>query len=243
MIDPMTLQVQVEGHGLPVEDGILPEGVAKKFSTKSEETPSIIAQQACGVESQQTFFSAPLQATPHTTDGASRPQSLPNQYAAPEALQCHADDNSALQLTTDTISCESCLSSSSKEQVTLPKPLPRGREPTDGGEVEHVVSGPPCQLSSPVGDCGQQNVHSEANVEDSIAQFENPLQKELDDDIHQQAAEVIQEVSKGRQQVKNDLQRPFDPNLVCPMCRRQFRIGEIQKFRRHVNTCTGTDDD
>ena len=80
-------------------------------------------------------------------------------------------------------------------------------------------------------------------LEDSTAQYENPLQKELDDDIHQQAAEVIQEVSGGRQRVKTDLQRPFDPNLVCPMCRRQFRIGEIQKFRRHVNTCAGTDDD
>ena len=85
-------------------------------------------------------------------------------------------------------------------------------------------------------------VEDNRELEDSTAQFENPLVKELDDEIHQQAAEVIQEVSGGRQTVKTDLQRPFDPNLVCPMCRRQFRIGEIQKFKRHVNTCTGTDD-
>ena len=90
----------------------------------------------------------------------------------------------------------------------------------------------------------QQSTEVEDNrqLEDSTAQFENPLVKELDDEIHQQAAEVIQEVSGGRQEVKTDHQRPFDPNLVCPMCRRQFRIGEIQKFKRHVNTCTGTDD-
>ena len=112
--------------------------------------------------------------------------------------------------------------------------------------MEHVVSGSSSQsLPGPVGESSgsQRDIHSErANVEDSITQYENPLQKELDDEIHQQAAEVIQEVSGGRREVKTDRQRPFDPNLVCPMCRRQFRIGEIQKFKKHVNTCTGTDD-
>ncbi len=33
---------------------------------------------------------------------------------------------------------------------------------------------------------------------------------------------------------------PLDPNLVCPLCNKQFRIGEIQAFRSHVQTCTGT---
>ena len=35
-------------------------------------------------------------------------------------------------------------------------------------------------------------------------------------------------------------QAQLDPNLVCPMCRRQFRIGEIQKYRQHVKGCHGT---
>ena len=30
---------------------------------------------------------------------------------------------------------------------------------------------------------------------------------------------------------------PFDPNLVCPKCGRQFRRGEIQKLRKHHITC------
>ena len=88
-----------------------------------------------------------------------------------------------------------------------------------------------------------REIEDKRQLEDSTAQYENPLQKELDDEIHQQAAEVIQEVSGGRREIKTDNQRPFDPNLVCPMCRRQFRIGEIQKFKKHVNSCTGTDDD
>ena len=27
---------------------------------------------------------------------------------------------------------------------------------------------------------------------------------------------------------------PYDPNLVCPKCGKRYRIGEIQKFKRHV---------
>ena len=29
--------------------------------------------------------------------------------------------------------------------------------------------------------------------------------------------------------------RPLDPNLVCPKCGKQYRVGEIQKLRRHIN--------
>ena len=28
---------------------------------------------------------------------------------------------------------------------------------------------------------------------------------------------------------------PFDPNLVCPMCGKQYRVGEIQILRLHIN--------
>ena len=32
--------------------------------------------------------------------------------------------------------------------------------------------------------------------------------------------------------------RPFDPNLVCPTCNQQFRIGEIQEHRKHYKLCS-----
>ena len=99
------------------------------------------------------------------------------------------------------------------------------------------------QVSQQRADSHYREAEDERQLEDSTAQYENPLQKELDDEIHQQAAQVIQEVSGGRRGVKTDIQRPFDPNLVCPMCRRKFRIGEIQKFKKHVSTCTGTESD
>ena len=31
--------------------------------------------------------------------------------------------------------------------------------------------------------------------------------------------------------------RPFDPNLVCPNCKKQFQIGEIQEYKKHYETC------
>ena len=35
-----------------------------------------------------------------------------------------------------------------------------------------------------------------------------------------------------------DDDRPYDPNLVCPKCGKQYRVGEIQKMRRHILKCT-----
>lgn len=77
----------------------------------------------------------------------------------------------------------------------------------------------------------------------SVNQFENPLQKRLDDEIHRSAADIIQEVSGGFKEISQSTNHPYDPNLVCPMCMKKFRIGEIQFFKRHVNTCDGTDDE
>ena len=78
----------------------------------------------------------------------------------------------------------------------------------------------------------------------SANQFENPLQRKLDDEIHEHAVKVMREVSGKRlEESGDDSGRPFDPNLICPMCMKKFRIGEIQYFKRHVNTCDGTDGD
>lgn len=55
-------------------------------------------------------------------------------------------------------------------------------------------------------------------------------------EVQQIAEEMVQETSSNRE-IKTDVHKPFDPNLVCPICSKQFRIGEIQKFRRHVNKC------
>ena len=211
-------------------------------STRESHVTLSSAQQAGNVaESQQIIISAPLPVIPHTSDTASTPQSLPDQYCktvTPEMLI----DNSALQQAKDAVTPLPPL-----EAETEPKPLHlESSTESDEHELEHVISESSHQpFPDPVDQSNdsQQDIHYEAtNIEDSMAQYENPLQKELDDEIHQQAAQVIQEVSGGRRNANTDPRRPFDPNLVCPMCRRKFRIGEIQKFKKHVSTCTGTDD-
>ena len=54
-------------------------------------------------------------------------------------------------------------------------------------------------------------------------------------DAHTQATEAS-EVSKHEK-------APYDPNLICPKCGKQYRVGGIQKLRRHINErCTGKKD-
>ena len=62
-----------------------------------------------------------------------------------------------------------------------------------------------------------------------------------DSDIAKMALEVMEEVSKDRKLRKTDEAKPYDPNLVCPMCGKGHRIGDIQKFRHHVDHCNGND--
>ena len=64
---------------------------------------------------------------------------------------------------------------------------------------------------------------------------EDILMKELEGDI----AEAAKDVERKPDTSLGELM-PFDPNLVCPTCGWNFRMGEIQKFRRHVPNCTGT---
>ena len=61
------------------------------------------------------------------------------------------------------------------------------------------------------------------------SQERSSMQDDIDDVIQQYIAVPVVNVT--------DTRRPFDPNLVCPMCDKPFRIGEIQRFRTHVNQC------
>ena len=69
---------------------------------------------------------------------------------------------------------------------------------------------------------------------------ENPLLQGINTEMHNVAAVVGREVDNNPELQSFSQQAPFDPNLICPMCRQQFRIGEIQKYRQHVQHCHGT---
>ena len=69
---------------------------------------------------------------------------------------------------------------------------------------------------------------------------ENALIQGINTEIHTVAAGVGRQVDSNPEMDSLSLQAPLDPNLICPMCRRQYRIGEIQKYRQHVKLCHGT---
>ena len=68
---------------------------------------------------------------------------------------------------------------------------------------------------------------------------ENTLSRGINTEIHNVAAVVERQVDSAPDS-DSLIHAPFDPNLICPMCRKQFRIGEIQKYRQHVKLCCGT---
>ena len=77
-------------------------------------------------------------------------------------------------------------------------------------------------------------VTSESDTSDDIP--ENPLIEGIDQDI-QYYAEEAREMTRPPNDTKElDVQDslPYDPNLVCPKCGKRYRIGQIQRFKRHV---------
>ena len=91
---------------------------------------------------------------------------------------------------------------------------------------------PQQQLGVATQESGQQRVPSGPQ--------ENPLLQGINTEMHNVAAVVGREVDNNPELQSFSPQAPLDPNLICPMCRQQFRIGEIQKYRQHVQHCHGT---
>ena len=62
------------------------------------------------------------------------------------------------------------------------------------------------------------------------------LHKDIDDDIKIMAQEHEQ-VNRDPSLDMTMVHKPMDPNLVCHICGKKFRIDEIQKFSKHVYEC------
>ena len=75
--------------------------------------------------------------------------------------------------------------------------------------------------------------------QNSAQQDENRLMKGLNTEIHETAAGVEANV-QSEEELTSLEGAPMDPNLVCPMCAQGYRVGEIQKYRRHVKSCRGS---
>ena len=53
--------------------------------------------------------------------------------------------------------------------------------------------------------------------------------------LQQQGNRLPPPTQKFQREDKEDVSIPFDPNLVCPTCGKQYRVGEIQILRLHIN--------
>ena len=51
-------------------------------------------------------------------------------------------------------------------------------------------------------------------------------------------ASLDDELEESGENLDDDDDRPYDPNLVCPKCGKQYRVGEIQKMKRHILRCS-----
>ena len=80
---------------------------------------------------------------------------------------------------------------------------------------------------------------SKHNESDTSDVAENPLIEGIDKDMLEAQHEIEKMYVEPAESIGSDdsFQIPFDPNLICPKCGRQFRRGEIQKLRKHHDGC------
>ena len=82
---------------------------------------------------------------------------------------------------------------------------------------------------------GDSHAMAESSSEGSNG---DQLHKDIDEEIHRFAEHVNEQVNPDlNRQVTEVVQLPLDPNLVCPICHKNYRIGQIQKFKKHVDSC------
>ena len=114
------------------------------------------------------------------------------------------------------------------------------RSATDYSPPQNVAKQPPIpptlqrQSSVPGSSAHGQHEQSSYVPEPNIMQH-------ITTDIHAVAGNVVSQVAEERARQPTMQHVPYDPNLVCVYCNKQFRIGEIQKYKHHVETCNGSE--
>ena len=110
------------------------------------------------------------------------------------------------------------------------------RSATDHSPPQNVASQPPVphtfqRQSSVPG----PSAHGQQQQPSYVPQTN--LMQYITTDIHAVAENVISQVNEEGARQPTIQHIPYDPNLVCAYCNKQFRIGDIQKYEHHVETC------
>ena len=101
--------------------------------------------------------------------------------------------------------------------------------------VQETQQGPSQQVKYPPGMRGEA-LNTVVTSQPNQGLESNQLEMGIEREIYFEAKNVIKSDSEAPQTlIDEDI--PYDPNLICPKCKLNFRIGEIQKYRRHVTTC------
>ena len=86
------------------------------------------------------------------------------------------------------------------------------------------------------------SINPRTNIQDG--RMEDTERRVNNQDILDEVQLVGELIYNGIMQDKTEQktmeQVPHNPNLVCPVCNKQHRLEEIQKFRIHVKNCTDT---
>ena len=90
----------------------------------------------------------------------------------------------------------------------------------------------------PIGTYTHIHTHTDETSASSDYSQSNQLDKDIDSEIRREAQKVARMVSSDPSLSFEGDTIPLDPNLVCSHCGKQFRLGEIQKFRKHAASCT-----
>ena len=111
------------------------------------------------------------------------------------------------------------------------QPHPQALKPSSSQvQPSHVHS------KAPVGRQGSLTLPHHGSGQSGIGVGDsNTLLTGIDRDIYHVAKNVVQKDPLSSSSAQEDI--PYDPNLTCPRCGQQYRLGQIQKFRRHVGTC------
>ena len=119
------------------------------------------------------------------------------------------------------------------QQTNQPTPLPQQQVPGGGGSRDSYHNGADAQ-----GTFCPATIHpsQEKCPPTSSEPKENVLIQDIGEEISEAAAYVQGGVVEDS--VQADV-RPLDSNLICPLCKKQFRIGQIQHYRQHVDSCNG----
>ena len=113
-----------------------------------------------------------------------------------------------------------------------PKPQPPYRRQASAGPIMvHAI--PPAQNTSP----SLPHAYYHNNQQQQINFVENVKIREDTYVTDNPQTIKYKYKSDARDEEDEHDDRPFDPNLVCAACNKQFRIGEIQEFRKHYKSC------